>query len=108
LNFDFSKAIIKPESFSELDRWADILKQYKFKATIEGHTDNVGDDAGNLTLSQRRADAARTYLIDKGCTPEDIQAIGFGEKQPISTNGTDEGRAMNRRVVIQVRQENKQ
>jgi outer membrane protein OmpA-like peptidoglycan-associated protein len=108
LNFDFSKAIIKPESFSELDRWADILKQYKFKATIEGHTDNVGDDAGNLTLSQRRADAARTYLIDKGCTPEDIQAIGFGEKQPISDNGTDEGRAMNRRVMIQVRQENKQ
>jgi outer membrane protein OmpA-like peptidoglycan-associated protein len=108
LNFDFSKAIIKPESFSELDRWADILKQYKFKATIEGHTDNVGDDAGNLTLSQRRADAARTYLIDKGCTPEDIQARGFGEKQPISTNGTDEGRALNRRVMIQVRQENKQ
>jgi outer membrane protein OmpA-like peptidoglycan-associated protein len=108
LNFDFSKVLIKPESFSELDRWADILKQYKFKATIEGHTDNVGDDAGNLSLSQRRADAARTYLIDKGCAPEDIQAIGFGEKQPISTNGTDEGRAINRRVMIQVRQENKQ
>ncbi len=108
LNFDFSKAVIKPESFSELDRWAEILKQYKFKATIEGHTDNIGDDAGNLALSQRRADAARTYLIGKGCTPEDIQAIGYGEKQPISNNTTDEGRAMNRRVVIQVRQENKQ
>jgi outer membrane protein OmpA-like peptidoglycan-associated protein len=108
LNFDFSKAIIKPESFSELDRWGEILKQYKFKATIEGHTDNVGDDAGNLTLSQRRADAARNYLISRGCAPEDIQAIGHGEKQPIATNGTDEGRAMNRRVMIQVRQENKQ
>jgi outer membrane protein OmpA-like peptidoglycan-associated protein len=108
LNFDFSKAVIKPESFSELDRWADILKQYKFKATIEGHTDNVGDDAGNLTLSQRRADAARTYLIDKGCDAQDIQATGFGEKQPVATNNTDEGRAINRRVVIQIRQENKQ
>lgn len=107
LNFDFSKADIKPESFGELDRWAETLKQYKFKATIEGHTDNVGDDAGNLTLSQRRADAARTYLIGRGCNADDIQATGFGEKQPISTNNTDEGRAMNRRVVIQVRQENK-
>jgi outer membrane protein OmpA-like peptidoglycan-associated protein len=108
LNFDFSKALIKPESFSELDRWAEILKQYKFRATIEGHTDNVGDDAGNLALSQRRADAARNYLIGKGCAAEDIQAMGYGEKQPIATNGTDEGRAQNRRVVIQVRQENKQ
>jgi outer membrane protein OmpA-like peptidoglycan-associated protein len=108
LNFDFSKDIIKPESFSELDRWADILKQYKFKALIEGHTDNVGDDAGNWSLSQRRADAARTYLIDKGCAPEDIQAMGYGEKQPVASNTTDEGRAQNRRVVIQIRQENKQ
>jgi outer membrane protein OmpA-like peptidoglycan-associated protein len=108
LNFDFSKADIKPGSFGELDRWADILKQYKFKAKIEGHTDNVGDDAGNLTLSQRRADAARNYLISKGCNADDIQAIGFGEKQPISVNTTDEGRAINRRVVIQIRQENKE
>ncbi len=108
LNFDFSKADIKPESFGELDRWADILKQYKFKATIEGHTDNVGDDAGNLTLSQRRADAARNYLIGKGCVPDDIQSVGYGEKKPITTNTTDMGRAMNRRVMIQVRQDNKQ
>lgn len=105
LNFDFSKADIKPESFGELDRWADILKQNKFKSTIEGHTDNVGDDAGNLTLSQRRADAARAYLISRGCNADDIQAIGQGEKQPISTNNTDAGRAMNRRVMIQVRKE---
>ncbi len=108
LNFDFSKAVIKPVSFSELDRWGEILKQYKFKATIEGHTDKVGDDAGNLALSQRRADAARNYLIDRGCAPEDITAIGYGEKQPISDNATDEGRALNRRVVIQIRQENKE
>jgi outer membrane protein OmpA-like peptidoglycan-associated protein len=108
LNFDFSKADIKPESFGELDRWADILKQYKFKASIEGHTDNVGDDAGNLTLSQRRADAARTYLIDKGCSPDDIQAMGYGEKQPIAANNTDDGRSVNRRVVIQIRQETRE
>ena len=108
LNFDFSKADIKPESFGELDRWADILKQYKFKAKIEGHTDSKGDDKSNLDLSQRRADAARNYLIAKGCSADDIEAKGFGENQPIATNNTDEGRAQNRRVVIQIRQEGKE
>ena len=84
------------------------LNLYCFKAKIEGHTDSKGDDKSNLDLSQRRADAARNYLIAKGCSADDIEAKGFGENQPIATNNTDEGRAQNRRVVIQIRQEGKE
>ena len=105
LNFAFGKADIQAESFSELDRWAEVLQGYKFKARIEGHTDNVGDDERNLQLSQRRAEAARAYLIGKNCNPNDIEAVGLGKRQPIGDNKTEDGRAMNRRVEIQIRKE---
>jgi outer membrane protein OmpA-like peptidoglycan-associated protein len=108
LNFDYDKAIIQTISYTELDRWADVLIKNNFKASIEGHTDNKGNDAHNEDLSKRRAEAAKAYLITKGCNPEQIEAKGFGEKIPIATNDTEEGRALNRRVEIKIRKVEKQ
>jgi OOP family OmpA-OmpF porin len=67
---------------------------------VEGHTDSVGDDAYNLKLSQRRADAVRKYLVDKGVPSTPLEARGFGEAQPVADNKTADGRAQNRRVVL--------
>jgi outer membrane protein OmpA-like peptidoglycan-associated protein len=105
LNFDFKKAEIKPDAFAELDRWVKVILENHFKASIEGHTDNVGSDEQNLTLSQQRADAVRNYLISKGCAADAIQAKGFGKKKQLVDNSTDANRALNRRVEIKVRKE---
>ena len=105
LNFDFNKAIIKPDAFAELDRWAKVVMDNNFKASIEGHTDNVGNDEQNRILSQQRADAVRQYLIGKGCAPTAIQAKGFGEKNPLVDNTSEANKALNRRVEIHVRKE---
>lgn len=102
LNFDFNKADIRPESFAELNRWADALKGLDFKAVIIGHTDNVGNDAANLDLSKRRAEAARNYLIQRGVSPERLSAEGRGETEPLVDNNTEENRFTNRRVEIKI------
>lgn len=71
------------------------------KAVIGGHTDNVGDAAANLGLSQRRATAVRREMIARGVPAAALKSLGFGDTQPIADNGTDEGRAKNRRTTIQ-------
>jgi outer membrane protein OmpA-like peptidoglycan-associated protein len=103
LNFDFNKAIIKPDAYTELDRWAKVIIDNNFKANIEGHTDNVGNDEQNLILSQQRADAVRNYLLSKGCPSDAIQAKGFGKKKQLMENNSETNRALNRRVEIKVR-----
>ncbi len=65
---------------------------------IDGHTDNTGSAATNKTLSKKRAEAARTYLVGKGVDPTRINAKGFGKDKPIADNKTAEGRSKNRRV----------
>jgi OOP family OmpA-OmpF porin len=67
---------------------------------VEGHTDSTGSDAYNRGLSQRRADAARDYLVEKGLPASIITARGMGEGSPVDSNDTAEGRHNNRRVVI--------
>src|SRR6516225_3965474 len=67
---------------------------------LEGYTDNVGQIAYNLTLSQRRVDAVRRYLVEKGVELHRIQAIGFGDGRPVADNKTKDGRDQNRRVVL--------
>jgi OOP family OmpA-OmpF porin len=67
---------------------------------VEGHTDSVGNDDYNQKLSQRRADAVRKYLVDKGIAGARLTATGLGETQPVADNGTADGRAQNRRVVL--------
>ncbi|MEN9640785.1 MAG: hypothetical protein RLZZ262_2654, partial [Bacteroidota bacterium] len=74
-----------------------------YKLKIAGHTDNVGDPAKNLDLSDRRAKAVQKYLIDHGVAANSIiSAQGFGDKQPIGDNTTKEGKAQNRRVEFVV------
>jgi OOP family OmpA-OmpF porin len=72
------------------------------KLRIEGHTDNVGADAANLDLSGRRALTIKKWLIDKGIKPERTLAVGFGESKPIADNGTDAGKAQNRRTEFKI------
>jgi len=69
---------------------------------ISAHTDNVGADAANMSLSQRRAESVRNYFISKGVDAANMTARWYGETQPAADNGTAEGRAMNRRVEMEV------
>jgi OOP family OmpA-OmpF porin len=70
--------------------------------TVEGHTDSIGSNQYNQKLSERRANAVRQYLIEKGIASSRIQVIGYGEERPIADNKTAEGRAKNRRAEFQV------
>jgi outer membrane protein OmpA-like peptidoglycan-associated protein len=101
--FETSSAIIIPTSYTDLDSIVEILMQYPtLNALVEGHTDDVGDDAANMTLSQQRADAVKTYLVSKQIEDIRLTAKGYGETQPIAKNETDEGRSLNRRVDLKL------
>ncbi|MCB9780485.1 MAG: OmpA family protein [Alphaproteobacteria bacterium] len=103
VKFATGKATIDPASFGVLDEVAQvILDNPDSRVRVEGHTDNEGDDAFNLKLSQERADSVRAYLIEKGVAPERLDAKGYGETKPIDTNRTDAGRANNRRVEFHI------
>jgi len=100
IKFDFNKATIKPESYPILDEAAGILKTHPdIKVELQGHTDSVGSDAYNLKLSQNRANSVRDYLISShSINAARLMSRGYGERKPITTNRTEEGRAQNRRV----------
>ncbi len=101
IQFETGKAIILAESYPALDSVVSIMLAYPtVNALVEGHTDNVGDPEMNLNLSQQRADAVMKYLTDKKVDATRLTAQGFGETQPIATNKTDEGKALNRRCVV--------
>lgn len=101
--FDFNQAVLRPESMAEIDRLRQFLASNpSITIEIAGHTDNVGSDAYNQELSQRRADAVVAALVAMGIAPTRVQARGYGESRPIDTNDTDEGRQMNRRVEFTV------
>ena len=85
-----------------LDEVAANLTRLNFvSGTVTGHSDSTGDDAYNQKLSERRAQSVATYLEGKGIAPGRLTVIGAGETQPVADNGTAEGRAQNRRVVLQ-------
>ena len=99
INFDINKADIKPESMGTLNTIVDILKKNpEVKFEIQGHTDNSGIAANNLSLSQKRADAVRQQLVSLGIEDARLTSKGFGDTKPISDNTTPEGKANNRRV----------
>ncbi len=101
--FDFDKIVLKTASFPELDRVVEFMEENASVAIeIEGHTDNKGTDAYNEKLSQGRADAVMDYLIEQGIAEERVRAKGYGESQPKTSNDTESGRAINRRVVFTV------
>ncbi|MCS6991585.1 MAG: OmpA family protein [Chitinophagales bacterium] len=103
INFETGSDKIRPASFKVLDEIVDIMNRYPHtKWSIEGHTDNVGDDARNMDLSTRRAAAVKNYFISKGISADRLQSAGFGETRPIADNKTAEGRAQNRRTEIKL------
>ena len=101
--FDFNKATLKPESFPELNRIAELMKE-KSSMTVEiaGHTDATGPAEYNMKLSQWRAGAVSKYLVDKGIEQSRVVVVFFGESKPIDSNKTREGRKKNRRVEFKI------
>jgi len=103
IQFTTGRAAIKAVSFPILDAIVKVMNENpSYKLIIGGHTDDVGSDATNLTLSKNRADAVANYLITKGITPLRISSTGYGETVPIDDNKTAAGRTRNRRVELKV------
>ena len=101
--FDVNKFDLKPESQVELDRLVQLMiDNPTVKIQVEGHTDNVGNAADNLKLSDNRAKAVMSYLVSKSIKAERITAKGYGATKPVADNGTDAGRAQNRRTEIKI------
>lgn len=99
VQFDFDKAVIKPEFYPVLDEAAsELQKCTKKNVVIEGNTCNMGSDSYNMKLSERRARAAETYLVEKGLGADRFTVKAQGESNPIADNKTKKGRAINRRV----------
>ncbi len=99
--FESNSDVLKVASLAQLDELAEILKRYEAaNLIIEGHADSQGEDAFNLTLSQKRTESVKTYLMGKGIMESRLTAIGFGETNPIADNNTSLGRAKNRRVEL--------
>jgi OmpA-OmpF porin, OOP family len=101
--FDFDKAVIKPDGRSKLDDLANKMRTINLEVVIAiGHADAVGSDAYNQSLSVRRAEAVKAYLVSKGLEGNRVYTEGKGEKQPVADNKTADGRAKNRRTEIEV------
>lgn len=103
IQFETGKAVIKKVSLPIMDAIVKVMVENpSYRLIIGGHTDNVGSDQTNTTLSKNRADAVANYLITKGIDPLRISATGYGETTPVDTNDTAAGRARNRRVEFKV------
>lgn len=104
ITFDTGRANIKgAESFDLLNKLASAANQCAaFRIKIDGHTDNVGDDASNQRLSEARAETVKNYLASQDIEVDRMTATGFGETNPIASNDNEEGRAMNRRINFTV------
>lgn len=101
--FDFAKATLREESFHELDRLSQYFEKLpNLVIELSGHTDAVGSDEANNKLSDARANSVRDYLIQHGVSIDKIEAVGYGESQPVATNDSDEGRQLNRRVEFKI------
>ena len=103
LEFDTDSATLRPSSQEQLRNIAAILAAYpQVEVKIGGYTDNVGDDAHNLKLSQDRARTTMQALVDLGVVPSRITAEGYGKEHPVADNATEEGRQRNRRIDVRV------
>ena len=103
LFFGYDQTELNPESFPELNRLAGFLERNpKVNLLIQGHTDNIGAPNYNINLSNKRAKAVKDYLIEKGANGKRLTAQGKGSSMPRNDNDTDENRAKNRRVEMQI------
>ncbi len=99
VQFESNQSVILPISYDELNRVRIFLNENQtVQIEIQGHTDDVGTEADNSQLSEDRAMAIKTYLVEKGVAADRISAVGYGESKPIADNATEAGRAKNRRV----------
>ena len=101
ITFDVGKATLKPESDKEIARIvALMIDDPSLEYEVQGHTDNTGNAASNLKLSQKRAQAVVDRMVKLGVPKERLTAVSKGQDEPIADNDTEEGRAQNRRVVF--------
>ncbi len=99
--FDSGKYTLKPMAREKLAKVAGVLMAYPgLTVEVDGYTDNVGGEALNQTLSDKRADTVRDYLLQQGVSPNSLTARGFGEEGPVASNDTSIGRQLNRRVEL--------
>ena len=103
LNFDFDKSNVKAEYYGILENLKSYMEYNDYEVSIIGHTDYMGTDAYNIALGQRRADSVKMKLIEMGLSSDRIVSTSSrGEREPVSTNETAEGRAENRRIEFQL------
>jgi len=103
LLFDFDSDVIKPTAAANLQELARSLNKFgNSNILIVGHTDSQGDDAYNMSLSQRRANSASAYLQSQGVPSTRVSTSGRGEAEPVASNDTEAGRAQNRRVEVAI------
>ena len=106
IEFEYGKAVIKEGSFPILDEVLELMKsRMSVRMGVYGHTDNRGAVELNTRLSKDRAAACKNYLINHGINATRLESQGFGPTKPIADNGTDEGRARNRRVEFKILKE---
>lgn len=102
VNFDFGKSTIQKESYEYLNKLAETLIKTNAKIKVKGHTDNVGSKDFNLKLSKERAESVVNYLISRGVGKNKLSYSYYGMSQPLTTNDTEEGRTINRRVEFEI------
>ncbi len=102
-NFEFNKSTLLPNAYTVLDSLISTMKQHpEYKWEIGGYTDGIGSAKYNIKLSKQRAQSVVDYLVRKGIERKNLKIVGYGKENPIATNKTAEGRAMNRRVEIKL------
>ncbi|HKJ87515.1 MAG TPA: OmpA family protein, partial [Gammaproteobacteria bacterium] len=101
--FDVDSAQLKPGSYDEISRVAQVLVQYpQTNIQVAGYTDSTGSEAYNQQLSERRAQVVKNALAGQGVNPARMTVVGYGESKPVAGNDTEAGRQMNRRVEITI------
>lgn len=101
--FDFDKAVLKPEGKVEVDKLVGEMKKFtKDTVVIEGHTCDIGAEAYNMGLGQRRADAVQKYMVESGIDAARVQSVSFGETKPAVANDSAANRKLNRRAEFKV------
>jgi outer membrane protein OmpA-like peptidoglycan-associated protein len=103
VNFDFNKATLTSKAKKNLDKLVPVFKEYPdTDIQIFGHTDSKGADDYNMNLSKQRSESVKNYLSGRGLSSSRFKIVGMGETEPITTNDTDDGRALNRRVEFSI------
>jgi len=103
ISFETGSAVLTPESKYELENVKEAMDKYStMEIELAGHTDNTGNAAANLELSERSAQAVYDFLIRQGVSADRMRAVGYGQAQPIESNDTEEGRTANRRTELRI------